>query len=65
MLRTLLSPCLPILCLVAPLFVSVSSLASEVTEDPADETVSLETEQQSSDESRLPLAGITPIYPGV
>ncbi len=55
MLRTLLSPCLPILCLVAPLFVSVSSLASEVTEDPADETVSLETEQQSSDESRLPL----------
>jgi len=55
MLRTILSPCLPILCLVAPLFVSVSSLASEVTDDPVDETVSLDTEQQSSDESRLPL----------
>lgn len=55
MLRTLLSPGLPTLCLVALLFVSLSPLASEVTAGAIDETVSLEAQQQSSNESRLPL----------
>ena len=51
MLRTILSPCLPIICLVAPLFVALSPLASEVP----DEAVPQEVEQQPSGETRLPL----------